>query len=199
VRARYLVGCDGAHGSVRQGAGIPFEGGRYPHTFALGDLEADGGLERDAAHAFIGSPGVLFFFPLGPPASWRMLGMRPTVAGADEREQVPGEPSPTCRRSPMPSPAAGCGSATRSGKSRGDLACGAEARTFRGASGSARCSLGCADPYAPSLLARSRWRMRLRKRRCLSESELSRRVRRQLRRPKQPRKRVVAPHQPVSR
>jgi|SRR5215216_4019905 len=29
LRARYLVGCDGAHSSVRQGAGIPFEGGRY--------------------------------------------------------------------------------------------------------------------------------------------------------------------------
>jgi 2-polyprenyl-6-methoxyphenol hydroxylase-like FAD-dependent oxidoreductase len=93
VRARYLVGCDGAHSSVRQGAGIPFEGGRYPQTFALGDLEADGDLEHGAAHAFVGAPGMLFFFPLGRPAPWRMLGMRPTVAGADEREQDVAEPS----------------------------------------------------------------------------------------------------------
>jgi 2-polyprenyl-6-methoxyphenol hydroxylase-like FAD-dependent oxidoreductase len=91
VRARYLVGCDGAHSSVRRGAGIPFEGGRYPHTFVLGDLEVDGGLERDAAHSFIGEPGMLFFFPLGRPATWRMLGMRPLVPGTNEHEQELGE------------------------------------------------------------------------------------------------------------
>jgi 2-polyprenyl-6-methoxyphenol hydroxylase-like FAD-dependent oxidoreductase len=93
VRARYLVGCDGAHSSVRQGAGIPFEGGRYPHTFALADLELDGELERDAAHSFIGAAGVLFFFPLGRPASWRMIGMRPPIPDAIEGEQEPAAPS----------------------------------------------------------------------------------------------------------
>jgi 2-polyprenyl-6-methoxyphenol hydroxylase-like FAD-dependent oxidoreductase len=93
LRARYLVGCDGAHSSVRHGVGIPFEGGRYPHTFALGDLDVDGDLERNAAHAFIGAAGMLFFFPLGRPAKWRMLGMRPTVAGANEHDQEPAEPS----------------------------------------------------------------------------------------------------------
>jgi 2-polyprenyl-6-methoxyphenol hydroxylase-like FAD-dependent oxidoreductase len=90
LRARYLVGCDGAHSSVRHRAGMAFEGGRYPHTFALGDLEVDGGLERDAAHSFIGAAGMLFFFPLGGPATWRMLGMRPRMR---EGEQEPAEPS----------------------------------------------------------------------------------------------------------
>jgi 2-polyprenyl-6-methoxyphenol hydroxylase-like FAD-dependent oxidoreductase len=93
VRARYLVGCDGAHSSARQGAAIPFEGGRYPHTFVLGDLEIDGELEREAAHTFIGTAGMLFFFPLGRPATWRMAGMRPLVHGTGEHEQEPGEPS----------------------------------------------------------------------------------------------------------
>jgi 2-polyprenyl-6-methoxyphenol hydroxylase-like FAD-dependent oxidoreductase len=92
LRARYLAGCDGASSSVRRLAGIPFEGGSYPQTFTLGDLEVDCGLECDAAHAFIGVSGMLFFFPLGRPASWRMLGMRPTVPGASEREE-PQEPS----------------------------------------------------------------------------------------------------------
>src|SRR5919199_1352326 len=58
VRARYLVGCDGAHSTVRRGAGIPFEGGAYPHTFALGDVEVDGDLERDAVHSFMGAGGM---------------------------------------------------------------------------------------------------------------------------------------------
>ncbi|MGH2980469.1 MAG: FAD-dependent monooxygenase, partial [Solirubrobacterales bacterium] len=90
VRTRYLAGCDGARSTVRRLAGIPFEGGSYPQTFALGDLEVDDALDGDAAHAFIGAPGMLFFFPLGQPASWRMLGMRPTVPGATE---PPPEPS----------------------------------------------------------------------------------------------------------
>jgi 2-polyprenyl-6-methoxyphenol hydroxylase-like FAD-dependent oxidoreductase len=92
VRARYLVGCDGAHSSVRQGARIPFEGGRYPHTFALADLEVDGELERDATHSFIASAGVLFFFPLDRPATWRMVGIRPMLVGARDSEE-PAEPS----------------------------------------------------------------------------------------------------------
>jgi 2-polyprenyl-6-methoxyphenol hydroxylase-like FAD-dependent oxidoreductase len=76
VRCRYLVGCDGAHSAVREGAGIPFAGGTYPQTFVLADLEIDG-LERGAAHAFLGDDGILLFFPLGRPASWRIVGMRP--------------------------------------------------------------------------------------------------------------------------
>jgi 2-polyprenyl-6-methoxyphenol hydroxylase-like FAD-dependent oxidoreductase len=85
--ARYLVGCDGAHSSVRHGAGIPFEGAAYPQTFVLGDLEVDGDLARDVGHAFLGASGMLFFFPLARPASWRMLGMRPPT-GEDEQERA---------------------------------------------------------------------------------------------------------------
>jgi 2-polyprenyl-6-methoxyphenol hydroxylase-like FAD-dependent oxidoreductase len=87
VRTRYLVGCDGAHSSVRRGARIPFEGGAYPQTFALADLEVDGGLDADTAHAFLGQEGILFFFPLGRPASWRLLGMHPTLQGRQEPER----------------------------------------------------------------------------------------------------------------
>src|SRR6266704_6714919 len=79
ARARYLVGCDGA--------GIPFVGGAYPQTFTLADLEVDGGLDRNTAYAFIGQEGILFFFPLGRPASWRLLGMHPTLQGRQEPER----------------------------------------------------------------------------------------------------------------
>jgi 2-polyprenyl-6-methoxyphenol hydroxylase-like FAD-dependent oxidoreductase len=76
VRARYLVGCDGAHSTVRDLAGIGFEGLSYPQTFVLADVEADG-IDTDAAHAFLARRGLLFFFPLATPATWRVLGMRP--------------------------------------------------------------------------------------------------------------------------
>ncbi|PWU52667.1 monooxygenase, partial [Micromonospora globispora] len=72
VSARYVVGCDGAHSTVRHLARIGFAGGSYPQTFVLADLEADG-VDLGAAHAFLAGRGMLFLFPLGRPASWRLL------------------------------------------------------------------------------------------------------------------------------
>ncbi|MEU1320443.1 FAD-dependent monooxygenase [Streptomyces tibetensis] len=76
VRARYVAGCDGAHSTVRSQAGIGFEGYAYPQTFLLADLEVDG-LEPGVAHTYMTAAGLLFFFPLGTPATWRMIAMHP--------------------------------------------------------------------------------------------------------------------------
>jgi len=76
VRASYVVGCDGPHSTVREQAGIAFTGSAYPQTFVLADVEADG-IERGVVHAFLSGPrGPLLFFPLGTPATWRMIAMR---------------------------------------------------------------------------------------------------------------------------
>ncbi len=75
VRTKYLVGCDGAHSTVRKGAGIPFQGGTYPEDFVLGDVEADGPLVPEAINSFVGGGGVAMFFPLGQPATWRVIAM----------------------------------------------------------------------------------------------------------------------------
>ncbi|MFE9920020.1 FAD-dependent monooxygenase [Streptomyces sp. NPDC005774] len=83
VAARYVVGCDGAHSTVRVQAGIGFQGSTYPQTFLLADLEADG-LEPGAVHTYLTGAGMLFFFPLGSPATWRMLAMRPPNASDTE-------------------------------------------------------------------------------------------------------------------
>ena len=64
VRARYLVGCDGAHSTVRRTAGIPFQGGAYPQTFALADLEVDGAQQVKAVR-----PDALLIFVLPPTRS----------------------------------------------------------------------------------------------------------------------------------
>src|SRR3954468_19631524 len=42
IAAHWVVGCDGARSTVRDQAGIAFTGGRYPQTFCLADLSADG-------------------------------------------------------------------------------------------------------------------------------------------------------------
>ncbi|WP_328664563.1 FAD-dependent monooxygenase [Streptomyces sp. NBC_00328] len=41
VRARYLVGCDGAHSIVRKKLGLAFEGSAFPEEYMLGDVEVD--------------------------------------------------------------------------------------------------------------------------------------------------------------
>ncbi len=72
VRARYLVGADGAHSTVRPKAGMDWRGSDYPGTYVLADLEVDGA-EPDNMHAYLNEDGFLFLFPLGRPATWRLI------------------------------------------------------------------------------------------------------------------------------
>lgn len=41
LRARYVVGCDGAHSLVRKSAGLAFEGDAFPEQYMIGDVEVD--------------------------------------------------------------------------------------------------------------------------------------------------------------
>src|SRR5262245_45603579 len=41
IHCRYLVGCDGAHSTVRHALGLSFEGGAFPVGFLLADVELD--------------------------------------------------------------------------------------------------------------------------------------------------------------
>jgi 2-polyprenyl-6-methoxyphenol hydroxylase-like FAD-dependent oxidoreductase len=52
VSCRWLVGCDGAHSTVRKGLGLAFEGGKYPMTFMLGDVEVEWTLPRGRSYRF---------------------------------------------------------------------------------------------------------------------------------------------------
>lgn len=92
LSASYVIGCDGAHSTVRRLAGIPFEGAAYPQTFALGDLDVQGGLAPDAVHSFVGPAGIMLFFPLGEPAPWRMIGIVPGDIPVNREGKLP-EPS----------------------------------------------------------------------------------------------------------
>jgi 2-polyprenyl-6-methoxyphenol hydroxylase-like FAD-dependent oxidoreductase len=42
IRPRWVIGCDGAHSTIREELGIPFEGHGVGISFFLGDLEVDG-------------------------------------------------------------------------------------------------------------------------------------------------------------
>ncbi len=67
----------GVDSTVRTLAGMGFAGGSYPQTFVLADLEADGDLQRGTIHVYVRDAGMLFLFPLGSPATWRLIGMQP--------------------------------------------------------------------------------------------------------------------------
>jgi 2-polyprenyl-6-methoxyphenol hydroxylase-like FAD-dependent oxidoreductase len=47
VRASFVVACDGVHSSLREAAGIPYEGGEYPGLWAAMDVDVEGWPYRD--------------------------------------------------------------------------------------------------------------------------------------------------------
>ncbi|MFJ3802436.1 FAD-dependent monooxygenase [Streptomyces sp. NPDC090088] len=78
VRVRYLLGCDGAHSTVRKGLGLDFAGGAFAEEYMLGDVVADWDLpegygirsvHRDADGA---TDDLLVCIPLPGPGRYRM-------------------------------------------------------------------------------------------------------------------------------
>ncbi|MBB5877031.1 MULTISPECIES: FAD-dependent monooxygenase [Xanthomonas] len=67
VRAQWIVGCDGAHSTVRQGAGIAFEGGDYTETFVLADVRMAWPLPREEVSLFFSPQGLMVVAPLPEP------------------------------------------------------------------------------------------------------------------------------------
>ncbi len=92
VGCRFLAGCDGADSTVRRLAGVGWRGGPYRHEVVLADIDLDGIAPGDA-HAVPGRHGLLFLFPIGEKATWRLLGTRP-VTPATAPPGQPGEPVP---------------------------------------------------------------------------------------------------------
>lgn len=72
IRARWLVGCDGAHSVVRDAAGISFEGGAYEQGFALADVRMDWPLGREEVSLFFSPEGLVVVAPL-PDDQFRLV------------------------------------------------------------------------------------------------------------------------------
>ena len=75
-----VAGCDGMHSTVRRLTGIGWRGGHYRREVVLADVDLEGALAAGAAHVAVGRKGLVFVFPLGEGASWRLLATR-GVAG----------------------------------------------------------------------------------------------------------------------
>jgi 2-polyprenyl-6-methoxyphenol hydroxylase-like FAD-dependent oxidoreductase len=82
VRARYVVGADGMHSTVREQAGIGFRGGSYEHSFVLADVRLVGDAPTDEVRLFWAAEGLTVVAPL-PDGSFRI------VAPVDDAPEQP--------------------------------------------------------------------------------------------------------------
>src|SRR5262245_22910697 len=73
LTADWLLGCDGAHSTVRHGLGFAFEGTTQPSDWYLADGMISGLEPRDSLHLFWHRDGILAFFPIGG-GRWRVIG-----------------------------------------------------------------------------------------------------------------------------
>jgi 2-polyprenyl-6-methoxyphenol hydroxylase-like FAD-dependent oxidoreductase len=64
IRARFVVGCDGAHSTVREQAGIGFAGGEYAESFTLADVRFAGEAPTDEVILFYAVNGLNVLAPL---------------------------------------------------------------------------------------------------------------------------------------
>ncbi|MFI6951713.1 FAD-dependent monooxygenase [Streptomyces sp. NPDC050422] len=96
VRCRFLIGCDGAHSTVRKGLGLSFEGGAFAEEYMLADVVADWDLPHGygvrASH--VGDDGstddLLVCIPLPGAGRYRMSMLVPPElsAGAADGAEV---------------------------------------------------------------------------------------------------------------
>jgi 4,5-epoxidase len=80
VRAKWVIGCDGAHSTVRAAAGIEFPGVPRSERFLLADVRADLGLSRDNVTVWVSGRDLMAAFPLPGPAAWRLIATAPDAA-----------------------------------------------------------------------------------------------------------------------
>jgi 2-polyprenyl-6-methoxyphenol hydroxylase-like FAD-dependent oxidoreductase len=64
IKARWLVGCDGMHSTVREQSGIAFAGGAYEQSFVLADVQMDWPLSREEVTLFYSPAGFMVVAPL---------------------------------------------------------------------------------------------------------------------------------------
>lgn len=64
LRARYVVGCDGMHSTVREHAGIAFSGGSYGESFVLADVHLRGAAPSDEVILYFSPAGMMVLAPL---------------------------------------------------------------------------------------------------------------------------------------
>jgi len=82
LRARYAVGADGMHSTVRERAGIGFAGAAYGESFVLADVRLSGGVPSDEVILYFSPAGMVVVAPLPD-------GVHRIVATVDDAPEQP--------------------------------------------------------------------------------------------------------------
>jgi len=82
IRARWVVGADGARSLVRQEVGLDLVGGTYATSFFTGDLVLRTGLDRQRAHMSVTPRRTFALLPLPGVDRWRVVATVPPAVEA---------------------------------------------------------------------------------------------------------------------
>jgi 2-polyprenyl-6-methoxyphenol hydroxylase-like FAD-dependent oxidoreductase len=77
VGAAYLVGCDGAHSTVRHGLRLGFPGGVYAQAFYVTDVTGTGAIPTRGMDVVLGAYGFAIIMPVRQTGSVRLIGIIP--------------------------------------------------------------------------------------------------------------------------
>lgn len=92
VRARWLVGCDGASSTTRTLAGIDFPGVKLTERFLLADVHLDWDLDRSGTTGWVHPSGVLGAMPMpdedGRGDLWRLFAYDPAFHGTPSETAI---------------------------------------------------------------------------------------------------------------
>ncbi|GHF27783.1 FAD-dependent oxidoreductase [Streptomyces morookaense] len=95
-RFDWLVGCDGAHSTVRDILGVPFRGSSYPQQFLLTDGPVRTSLAHDEVHYFMSPAGILVVVGLPGGLYRTFVSVAPGRSWEDAREAVQQAASERC-------------------------------------------------------------------------------------------------------
>jgi 2-polyprenyl-6-methoxyphenol hydroxylase-like FAD-dependent oxidoreductase len=106
VKAKYIVGCDGAHSAVRHSLKLPFEGKRYADDFMLCDctVEIDkttsGDYLQPGESLFYNDERMVVLFPYKEPGTYRIIATR--MKEAEGKEVTLEQIQEACEKLPIP-------------------------------------------------------------------------------------------------
>lgn len=86
----WIIGCDGAHSTVRDAVELPFEGSRLPEEFILADAELRVPWEAAEPVIRLADEGPFVLIPL-PDGQWRIIAQVPHSDGDAIQDVGPGE------------------------------------------------------------------------------------------------------------
>ena len=93
IHCLFVAGCDGPASTVRACAGIGWRSRPYAAEVVLADIDLASAADHagpSSAQVFAGRDGLVFLFPLGEQATWRLLATRAADGGAGRDFGQPG-------------------------------------------------------------------------------------------------------------